>query len=323
MAGTVTFALIGAPSSAGAHHAGLERTPAALRARGLVERLRAAGVDLVDTGDRPTREFAPDHDHPTARGAEGVVGVLRDIAAAVARARGQGLVPLVVGGDCTVTLGVTAAVAATSAAPGLLYLDGDADLATPATTSSGILDAMVIAHLIGEADSPVTAALADLRSGGPGPTAADDAVNGGPVIGDERIAMLGYNPDDPDSFDATVLARHPELFHEPGPRLAHRPVAVARAARDRVEATADAVVVHFDVDAVDSADLPLADFPHYGVGVPLATAQVVFTELLATPTLAAVVLTEVNTTYDASGRELDRYLAAVCAALGAGAPSAG
>jgi arginase len=32
------------------------------------------------------------------------------------------------------------------------------------------------------------------------------------------------------------------------------------------------VVVHFDVDAVDSGDLPLGNFPHYGTGVSLQAA---------------------------------------------------
>ena len=37
----------------------------------------------------------------------------------------------------------------------LVYVDGDADLATPQTTSSGVLDAMGIAHLLRLADTPL------------------------------------------------------------------------------------------------------------------------------------------------------------------------
>jgi arginase len=45
------WVMIGVPSSAGAHHAGQERAPAALRQAGLLERLRAAGLTIRDAGD--------------------------------------------------------------------------------------------------------------------------------------------------------------------------------------------------------------------------------------------------------------------------------
>ena len=50
---THILGLIGVPSSAGAHWPGQEQTPAALRAAGLIARLRAGGISLVDHGDLP------------------------------------------------------------------------------------------------------------------------------------------------------------------------------------------------------------------------------------------------------------------------------
>jgi arginase len=69
------------------------------------------------------------------------------------------------------------------------------------------------------------------------------------------------------------------------------------------------------VDAVDSGDLPLANFPHHGTGVPLAVAGQVLSVLCGAPALSAVVLTEVNPSYDPSGDSLDPYLEAVAGAL--------
>jgi arginase len=79
-------------------------------------------------------------------------------------------------------------------------------------------------------------------------------------------------------------------------------LAAPKAPRRAVEA-ASRLVVHFDVDAVD---LPLANFPHYGTGVPLAAARQVLEVLFAAPRLSAVVLTEVNPSYDPDGDSLDR-----------------
>jgi len=64
MAGIV---IIGVPTSAGAHYAGQERAPQALREAGLAKRLRAAGVSLDDAGDLPGATFAVDHEHPGRR----------------------------------------------------------------------------------------------------------------------------------------------------------------------------------------------------------------------------------------------------------------
>ena len=43
--------IIGVPTSAGSHHAGQDRAPAALRDAGFVSRLRAAGLDVAGLGD--------------------------------------------------------------------------------------------------------------------------------------------------------------------------------------------------------------------------------------------------------------------------------
>lgn len=72
------------------------------------------------------------------------------------------------------------------------------------------------------------------------------------------------------------------------------------------------------MDAVDSGDLPLANFPHYGTGVPLDVAQQVLSVLFTAPALSAVVLTEVNPSYDPDGYSLRRYIDAVTEALVSG-----
>jgi len=60
-----SLALIGVPSSAGARRTGQERAPAAFRAAGLLERLRASGLDVADLGDLPSVSFRPDPEHPS------------------------------------------------------------------------------------------------------------------------------------------------------------------------------------------------------------------------------------------------------------------
>jgi len=233
-----TFALIGVPSSAGAHHAGVEQAPGRLRDAGLIDELVSRGIPVVDRGDLTKRFFAVDHDDPDSRNASEVALVALDVAEAVRDAIADGLIPIVVGGDCTVTLGVIHGLHQGSSDGGLLYFDGDADLATPNTTSTGILDAMVVSHLLGEADSRLARTLGQLA-----------------MLRDDQLAMLGYDASDQNSFDRALLERHPALFHRGGIELAQDPRTGATAARRHVERPERPIAVHFDVDTIDSGDL--------------------------------------------------------------------
>ena len=294
----------GAATSAGTHHAGQERTPDALRAAGIVARLESAGLAVTDVGNIVHDTFQVDHSGAPARNEAAVVRVASAIADTVERLAGQDedAVLVVLGGDCTITLGVLAGLQRAEPDAGLIYFDGDADLSRPGH-GSGIIDAMGIAHLLGLAETGLTGLFATR-----------------PPIAERRLAMLGYDETDPGSFIPGVLSARPALTHFPDHAVRADPAGCARAARAAL-AAAPRVIVHFDVDAVSSGDLPLGNFPHYGTGVPLAVARQVLEVLLGAPRLSAVVLTEVNPSYDPDGDSLSRYIETVTGALTAGLAS--
>jgi arginase len=292
---------LGVASSAGAHHAGLEAGPQALRQAGLLDRLRAAGLSVDDRGDVVSEVFAVDHAHPTRRNLPAVVRVARAVADLVAEVVAQGSIPLVIGGDCTVTIGVVAGVQRHKPHVGLFYFDGDADLATPETTTAGVLDAMGVAHLLGLADTEL-ARLADQH----------------PMLADERLVLFGIAESDPETFHRSVLDARPDLLRFADHEVRADPAGCAALALRALERASDGIVVHFDVDAIDSGDLPLANFPHYGTGVTLEHAGRVLSVAAGAPGLAAVVLTEVNPTHDPGGQQIHRYAATVADALSAG-----
>jgi arginase len=291
------WVLIGVPTSAGAHHAGQDQAPAALREAGIVGRLQAAGVPITDAGDLPGSVFAVDHEHPRARNLAAVVSVARSVAGAVGTEVAAGRRPLVVGGDCTITLGVIAGFRRVHPDVGLAYVDGDADLGALSTDASGILDATGIAHLLGQGE-PELAGLA-------GPQ---------PLLDPARLAMLGCDPREQTEAGRAFLADRGVSFAA-GPELATDPAGTARRALAALAPSTGPVVVHFDVDVVDSGDLPLGNFPHYNSGVLLEHVTAALRVLLADPACAGLVLTEVNPSYDPDGGQLDRYLTALTTAL--------
>jgi arginase len=295
------LALIGVPTSAGTHGPGQEKAPQALREAGLVRGLEAAGVIVHDQGDLPLAMYQAAAADPRRRNLDGVAAVAGRVADRVAEVLGRGMVPLVVGGDCTITLGVVAGFARHDGDLGLLYFDGDADLSTPATSRSGVLDSMGVAHLLGEG-APALARL--------GPRY--------PLLAADRLLLFGFDdPDDLGDAQQALLARHApaawpasRVREVPGgPRVA------AAAALAELEARAGTVVVHFDVDAVDSGDLPLANFPHHGQGLALAEALACLEVFLASPKLGGLVVTEVNPDHDPDGGQLGRLVDGLVAAL--------
>jgi arginase len=291
------WTVIGVPTSAGAHHAGQEQAPAALREAGLIERLREAGLSVADAGDLPGATFATDHDHPSARSLAAVAQVARQVADAVATVVGDGRLPLVVGGDCTITLGVIAGFRRSHPEVGLLYVDGDADVSTPDSAGSGILDAMGVAHLLGHGAPELT-----------------NLAGAAPLLEPYRLAMVGGDPREIDLTGRQFLADAGVSCQE-GPALAADPAGVAQRALAAVTARSEPLVVHLDVDVVDSGDLPLGNFPHYGSGVLLEHVVACLGPLLAHESVAGLVLTEVNPTHDGDGTLIRRYLDGLISAL--------
>jgi len=293
------WVMIGVPTSAGAHHAGQDLAPDALRAAGLAGRLTAAGLTLTDAGNLPGAVFAADHADPAARNLAAVARVARDVADAVDAAAGDGKLPLLLGGDCTITIGALAGLRRRHPDAGLIYLDGDTDLGVPGDGGSGILDSMGVSHLLGRGASELT------HLGG-------DA----PLLEPSRLAILAADPRETTDAGRAYLAAAGVDLQE-APAFIADPVAAARRAVAVVTATSGRYLVHFDIDVVDSGDLPLGNFPHYGSGVSLDAALAALRVLCSDPAFAGLVLTEVNPTHDPGGRELARLAGGLGPALGA------
>jgi arginase len=293
------WAMIGVPSSAGAHHAGQERAPDALRAAGLADRLTAAGESVQDLGNLPESPFAVDRSRPGARNLEAVARVAREVADAVADVAGTGRLPLVVGGDCTITLGVVAGFRRRHPDVGLVYVDGDTDLGLPGSGGSGIFDSMGVSHLLGR--------------GAPELTGLGGAA---PLLKGARLAIVSADPRETDDAGRSYLAGAGVSLQE-APAFVADPAGAAARAGSAVAAADGPVVVHFDVDAIDSGDLPLGNFPHYGSGVLFEHVVACLRVLRQHPSFAGLILTEVNPTHDADGSLLSCYADGLVRALAA------
>lgn len=272
------LALIGVPSSAGARRTGQEGGPAQFRAAGLPERLRAQGWDVADLGDLPTVSFRPDPEHPRQQNLDLVVDVARQVADRIDEALVSGRMPLVLGGDCSLSLGVIAGLLRHHARLGLLYFDGDLDLNTPDTTPSGVFDGMVLAHALGRGVRQLA---------GIGPRR--------PLLSEEDIVLFGYDAGsgwiDPPELEVLETSR---MGKYPLDRVRADPAAAARDALLSLQSRSDAFLLHFDIDVTDSSAV---DVPHPR-GLDFESTFTALKVLAGAPTCVALVVTELNAAKD-------------------------
>lgn len=294
------WGLLGVPSSAGAHTPGLEKGPAAIREAGLLD-LVPGGAH--DHGDVPAFRWRPDTDRPTAKNVAAVARVAADTAAGVAAILAAGRLPLVLGGDCSITVGVVAGFVAHGRRPALLYVDGGPDLYTPDTRPNGNLDAMGLAHLLA-----VPGHVPEVAAVGPEVpllTAADVVCYGHALPpGDFELRRLD---------ELGIRHLHADEVHTDA-------VAAAERARHHLEAAEAPFVVHVDVDVLSFADTPLADVPDSGgdpIGLRLDELTVSLAVFAASPRFAGLVLTEVNPDHAPDADVLRRFVVALAGALSA------
>ena len=286
--------VLGVPTSAGSHNAGQEKAPAAWRAAGLIDGLRAAGLDVEDRGDLPAAPFRPVQPADGLRDADRVAEVARRVATEVAAIRAGGRLPLVLGGDCTITLGALDG----SGGGGLVYFDGDADLSTPERSVSAVADTMGMTHMLG-GGSPRLARLGSRY----------------PLLRPGQVVLFGFDPAELDTGEWTELvSRH--LYAAPGPAVRSDPGGQARAARGYLERRAVTYLVHLDVDVLHTGLFPLANFPHFA-GLALEEVSVCLTEFTRGEKFGGLVITEVNPDHDPEGRLIKALAAAVAKALAA------
>jgi arginase len=294
------IALIGAPTSAGAFAPGQEDAPAALRAAGLVEALRADGRAVDDRGDTPLFRWRVDHDEPRAMNAGAVVETVRAVAARVHDAVRAGELPLVLGGDCTVGVGTMAGAVAADADPRLVSLDLHPDLNTPDSVPDGALDWMGVAHML-DVDG------ADDRLAAAGPRR--------PLLRDDDLVLLGAGPEQCTATERERIAER-DLRPIGVGALRSDPGAAARAALERATAGGRRFLVHFDVDTIDFSDVPLSENTGRGIGVGFDAALAALDVLLEHDALLGLTVTELNPHHGApDGSDVARLALALAGTL--------
>jgi arginase family enzyme len=266
------FAVIDAPIDSSGRGRGEERGPVAIRAAGLLERLGAR-----DAGEAEARIRDPRREPTT-----GVVGAseVRRASAAIASSVREVLErderPLVLGGDCTLLLGVFAAVPKGS---GLWFVDGHGDFFDGQSSPTGEAADMELSVLTGH-----------------GPT----GLLGGnePMLDPAAVVLLGHRPAElhPDvacenaRLDPAIHALTAPEVREAGPGRVGNDAAARLAGRP--------AWLHLDLDVLDEGVLPAVSYPQ-PLGLDWDELIALVQPLVAAPNLLGISVADFNPERDA------------------------
>ena len=250
--------LVVVPYDLGREGVGSGRGPAAFIEGGAAEALRVLGHDVEVVTARRSAPFGSE--------LEAVLDVDGAVAALVAAATADGRLPLVLAGNCNVTLGVRAGLLAAGIGGDLtrgrlatIWLDAHGDLNTPETSETGYLDGMPLAMLTGRA---YPEAWARLRSQPLDETLTLHA-GGRDLDPAEAVAL---------AMSHIIVVRGAEIRKSGlGERLAPALDDLAARAGDagQVATLRPPAQLHVDIDVLDPSVAPAVGFPSPG-GLTLA-----------------------------------------------------
>ena len=280
------LSVIDAPLDCSGAGRGEERAPAALRAAGLVERLEAHDAGGIDAHIRDSRRD-PD---------TGVVGVsdVRRASAAIASGvqtvLAAGRRPLVVGGDCTLLLGVFQALPRDT---GLWFVDGHADFYDGETSPTGEAADMELSILTGH-----------------GPDGLLQGDERRPPLEPAAVALLGHRPAElgPDvAFENGRL--DPAIHALTAPEVRHRgPARVGAEAAARLAGRQ--AWLHLDLDVLDEGSLPAVSYPQ-PLGLDWDELVALVRPLAAAPNLVGASVADFNPDRDPDGSHAERVVRAL------------
>ena len=273
--------LLGAPWDCSGSGRGEQAAPHALRRAGL--------PDLVgrDLGDAATAINGAQRDERT-----GVLALRETVQAAHALADAltgalrdrPGRRPLVVGGDCSILLGVFAALRRQVGPAGLWFLDGHPDFLDGATSDTGETADMELAVLTGYGAAPLIA-----LAGRP------------PMVALSDVVLIGHRTRDLDHGAAAELARLPaDLRRIDADTVLGDPTAAGQRAADWLARAGRGAWLHLDLDVLDPRDLPAVTYPQAG-GLDWERLALALEPLARSPRLLGVSVADFRPDLDPTG----------------------
>ncbi|HWG84483.1 MAG TPA: arginase [Deinococcales bacterium] len=273
-------AILGVPMDLGAGRRGVDMGPSAIRYARLAETLVALGHDVEDLGNVtvPVLEAITPGSVPADSGLPYLEAIRAACQEAAERlhALSEGVFPIAIGGDHSMSMG-TVAGAARGERSGLIWVDAHTDFNVPETSPGGNIHGMPVAHLVGLGDPRLV-----------------DVGGQGATLRAEDIVMIGIR-----SVDTGERA----LLREAGATVITMKdvdrLGIPRVLDETLERLEGVSRLHlsFDADAIDPTFAPGVGTPVPG-GLTYREAHLVMELLADSGRVTSLDLVEVNPILD-------------------------
>jgi arginase len=281
--------VLGAPWDSSGTGRGEARAPDALRDAGLVDRIDA------DLGDADTVIGSSHRDRTTGvRALPETVSAAHALAAALRSglARCPGRRPLVLGGDCSLLLGVFAHLRPSLGEVGLWCVDGHPDYLDARASETGETADLQLAALTGQ-----------------GPAGLVGLGGVVPMVRARHVALIGHRTTDLDAASAAELARLPaDLLTIGSPAVLADPNRAGGRAAAWAERLSLPMWLHIDVDVLDPSTMPAVTYPQGG-GPTVDQLAAVLEPLARSRNLVGASIADLRADLDHDGRCAARLVA--------------
>ncbi|KAF2727032.1 Arginase/deacetylase [Polyplosphaeria fusca] len=290
--------IINVSSDVGSIYAGKSRAPAAFKATGLQEKLKAGGSHVTESHafrDSSIGWAASTRSPNGARNESRTVEACHQVCDAVAAALGnEPAFPfqLILSGECL--------LAGTSKSVGIVYMDADCDLYTPAEPgASGNIAGMTLTHMT-------------MRDGALQSMKTFCRPDGSGVVDNSNIVLFGLNA----NSEANTRTHLGYLFDNnfrvvTSHAVQGAPQKNAQAALQWLEERVDYIVIHLDVDVIDPGEFPLCNVPNW-TGLGFEETMAALKVFLKSEKTVALSVAEVNPDHDPqlemTGRLVDQIV---------------
>jgi arginase len=279
--------IIGVPMDLGQNRRGVDMGPSALRVAGLQARIKQLGLHVEDAGNIRVKQAEElPCGEKSAKYLKEIAETCEHLAETVRKTLDDGFLPLVLGGDHSLAVGVGSGVAAhfrkQGKKVGYVWLDAHGDMNTPESSPSGNVHGMPLAAVMGYGTSELV-----------------DLLGFRPKVEARNTALVGVR--ELDAKERRLLKEcgvHVFTMRDIDERGLREVMTEAiHFARDDTAA----IAVSLDMDFVDPADAPGVGTPVRG-GVTYREAHLAMEMLSDSEAMASLDVVEINPVIDEHNR---------------------
>ncbi|WP_018131485.1 arginase [Effusibacillus pohliae] len=292
-----TVAILGVALDLGQGRRGVDMGPSAIRYANLQERINRLGYEVVDLGNVnvPTPESHRVQNQKLKYLPE-IVTVSNEVAERVAGEVQAGRLPIILGGDHSISIGSVAGVAKAVRNLGVIWFDAHGDMNTEETTPSGNIHGMPLAVSLGMGHPDLT-----------------QVAGFQPKVQAKNVVLVGARSIDPD--ERTLIKRSGITVFDMQQIDKRGMSAVMEEAIQIASQGTDGVHLSLDLDAFDPREAPGVGTPVLG-GVTYREGHLAMEMLAAANVLTSVDVVEVNPILDVENRTARVAVDMICSVLG-------